>query len=278
MSDNPQGPSLFDPLPPGDSAGSTPRSASGGQTVEEQEVDRALHETQTESPAVEDMRIDPPRITLENLEIRDIDDTPQAVPQQILFEEPVDEEVVAAMEAEQPVDAPAKRKGLGALFGRGAERSTKAPLHRKAKPTLDPTPTQPQDPTQVPILARLTSGLLDFAAMLAVTLIALVGADLLGIAPRVRLLPGVLLFVLAFSFLYHVISLLFWGRTPGMASVGLIARDLSNLPLTAQQAAYRWLGSLATLLLAGIPMVVSWFTGRSLADSLAESVTLIEIS
>ena len=246
MSDDAQGPTLFDPLHPEDSADEVPDSQHRGET--------------SESDRLADMRIRPPRITLDSLEIRDIADRPLGTPQQILFEEPIEEDL--DVEAPSPTVDPdpelAKATARLRSHDHDAFEVAKPPVH--------------------PFLARLTSGLLDLAAMLAVALVALVGADLLGAIPNLRLLPGVLLFITAFSFLYHVISLLFWGRTPGMASVGLIARDLSGLPLTATQAVRRWLGSLGTVGLAGIPMLVSWFTGTSLADLLSRTEVLSEPS
>ncbi len=213
---------------------------------------------------------------------------PPIPPQQVLFDEPEDEvrddEPVTApnLEEESPEESPVEVEGFLFESEPPATEATAHPEDFGADSTdeseIEPEAEEIADPTAVPILSRLTSGLLDLAALLAVGLIALVIADLVGVSVGFRVLPALALFLLPFSFLYHVISLLFWGRTPGMASVGLVARDLSGLPLSAQQAARRWLGSLATILLAGIPMVVSWFTGRSLADSLAESVTLVDIS
>ena len=89
------------------------------------------------------------------------------------------------------------------------------------------------------------------------------------------LLPGVLLFVVVFSFVYHVFSLLFWGRTPGMTSSDLVTLDPSGESLTAWQSTLRWAGSLGTVLFAGLPMVVSWFTGLSLADLVSGSETKV---
>ena len=150
------------------------------------------------------------------------------------------------------------------------------------EPAEDPVETADGDlrrrhhPDRVSPLARLTSGLLDLAVALAVALVALVGSRLLGVEPRMALLPGVLLFVVTFSFVYHVFTLLFWGRTPGMASADLVTRDPSGQSLTAWQSTLRWAGSLGTVLLAGLPMIVSWFTGWSLADLVSGSETKVE--
>ncbi len=203
MSDKPTGPLLFDPLPDDDEL------------------------TEAAAPATE---VTPEPLPGPAVEVQ------RKRPQQILFEEPIDE----------PDDV-----AVGDL-------------------------SRPRDPDRVSPLARLTSGLLDLAAVLAVALAALVGARLLGVEPHLDLLPGVILFVVIFSFVYHVFALLFWGRTPGMASADLVTRDPSGKSLTARQSALRWAGSLGTVLLAGVPMVVSWFTGWSLADLVSGSETKVE--
>ncbi|MBZ0149688.1 MAG: branched-chain amino acid ABC transporter permease [Pseudorhodoplanes sp.] len=69
-----------------------------------------------------------------------------------------------------------------------------------------------------------------------------------------------------------VISLAFWGQTPGMAWVGLVARTVAGEPLSFGQTALRWAGSWltwATLGLAGL----SALSGRSLADRVSGSAT-----
>lgn len=164
-----------------------------------------------------------------------------ARPQQVLFEEPTEDQ------PEEGAAAPTRR-------------------HRRRQ----------TDPNRVTPLARLTAGLIDLAALLGVALLALLGSRLLGVETDLRLLPGVVLFVVIFSFAYHVFPLLFWGRTPGMATADLVTRDPSGKSLTAWQSTLRWAGSVGTVIFVGIPMIVSWFTGWSLADLVSGSETRVD--
>ena len=87
-------------------------------------------------------------------------------------------------------------------------------------------------------------------------------------------LAFLLLFFLPFSFLYQVFPLAFWGRTPGMARTGLVARGRDGRSLTFGQAGLRWLASVLTVLLLGLPVLSTQLTGRSLADRISDSQTL----
>lgn len=120
--------------------------------------------------------------------------------------------------------------------------------------------------------SRLIAGLTDFGFCLGV--LALLAAALwrMGIEPAVELLPALAVFLLAFSFLYQVLPLAFWGRTPGMALAGLRAAALDGRQLTFGQTARRWLGSVLTVVLAGLPLLFL-LTGRSLSDRLSGSRT-----
>jgi hypothetical protein len=99
------------------------------------------------------------------------------------------------------------------------------------------------------------------------------GALGLGVALDTSEVPAFALFGLVFSFLYTVVTLAFWGSTPGMAAVGLVARSGRDQPLSFGQTGLRWLAGLATVALCGLPLVVA-LTGRSLADRLSGSMTL----
>ncbi|NJL29066.1 MAG: hypothetical protein HC897_14870 [Thermoanaerobaculia bacterium] len=78
---------------------------------------------------------------------------------------------------------------------------------------------------------------------------------------------------LVFSFLYCVVPLAFWGRTPGMVMSHEIARSLDDQPLSFGQTILRWLGALITLALAGLPTLLALIGGRSLADQISGSKT-----
>jgi len=95
---------------------------------------------------------------------------------------------------------------------------------------------------------------------------------LFGLEPRLEDVPGLVIFLLSFSFLYTVVPLAFWGQTAGMAWAGIKATDRERRPLTFGQTALRWLSGLLCVALAGLPLLLS-FTRRSLADRLSGSDT-----
>jgi uncharacterized RDD family membrane protein YckC len=117
---------------------------------------------------------------------------------------------------------------------------------------------------------RLKAGLLDIAVIAAVLAVATFAAWALGATPTLARLPGLLLFTVSFSFLYTIVPLTFWSRTPGMSASDLVARAGSDTPLTIQQAIKRWLGGAVTLLLCGLPALLI-LTGRSVGDRFSHS-------
>ena len=119
---------------------------------------------------------------------------------------------------------------------------------------------------------RLGASLLDLAVMAGAAITLVGGAAVLGATPHLADWPLIAFPWLLFSFLYHVVSLAFWGRTPGMASMSLTARTLDDRPLSLSQAVRRWLATLATAALAGIPGLLA-LSGRSATDRLSQSVT-----
>lgn len=121
--------------------------------------------------------------------------------------------------------------------------------------------------------SRIAAGAADLLVHAAVGVGVLVGCRFLGVRPVLADWPAVALFLLSFSFLYTVVPLAFWGHTPGMAWAGLDARSRDGEALAFDQTARRWLGGIATLLLAGLPLLLS-FRGRSLSDLLSGSETL----
>lgn len=125
--------------------------------------------------------------------------------------------------------------------------------------------------------SRLAAGAADLLVHAAVVVGVLLGCRYLGVRPILADWPAVALFLLSFSFLYTVVPLAFWGHTPGMAWAGLDARSRDGEALAFDQTARRWLGAIATLLLAGLPLLLS-FRGRSLSDLLSGSETLSRAS
>lgn len=122
---------------------------------------------------------------------------------------------------------------------------------------------------------RLKAGLGDLTLLAAVGAVGALGARSLGGSLAPRDLPALATFLLAFSFLYCVISLAFWGQTPGMAWSGLVARTDETEPLSFGQTALRWLGSWLTWILLGLPalLALAGDRGRSLADRMSGSAT-----
>jgi len=139
-------------------------------------------------------------------------------------------------------------------------------------PVPRPAPRESSSPALAPLARRLRAALGDLAILLSVGAAAAVGATLLGARLGVESLPALLVFLLSFSFLYCVVSLAFWGQTPGMAWCGLIARSEETEPLSFGQTARRWLGHWLTWALLGLPGLLA-LSGRSLADRLSGSST-----
>ena len=135
----------------------------------------------------------------------------------------------------------------------------------------DREPDRTGTPPRVTLASRYLAGLADLAIHAGVAVLLLVGARLLGVAAGYDDWPALAVFLLAFSFLYSVLPLAFWGRTPGMAWAGLIARAPGGVSLTFCQTARRWLGSLATVALLGLPTLLAALGGRSLADLVSGS-------
>lgn len=161
------------------------------------------------------------------------------------------------------------------------EPETAPAAERQPPPVVPPVAVEAAPPAPAPrpadeppsLGARLRAGILDLGVLSALLIVILVGSRLLDVTVGPAAWPGVATFLLAFSFLYHVVPLAFWGHTPGMASVGLVARSAGGRPLTFGQTWLRWLGALLTLALAGLPLLLA-LTGRSLTDRISGSQTL----
>lgn len=138
-------------------------------------------------------------------------------------------------------------------------------------PEHDPGAWRAAGPARVTLASRFLAGLADLAIHAGVAVLLLLGARLLGVAAGYEDWPAVVLFLLVFSFLYSVLPLAFWGQTPGMAWAGLVARAPGGVGLTFGQTARRWLGSLITVALLGLPTLLAALGGRSLADAMSGS-------
>ncbi len=130
----------------------------------------------------------------------------------------------------------------------------------------EPTSSVPGVPT---FGQRLAGGGLDMAAHLVVLGFAITGSWWLGVPPSRLTLVPLALFSVGFSFIYHVLPLVFWGHTPGMARFGLVARSLDGGPLTIGQAVRRWLGALLSVATLGLSLTLG--RERTLSDRLSGS-------
>jgi uncharacterized RDD family membrane protein YckC len=171
------------------------------------------------------------------------------------------------------------------------ERDRPAVAERKRSPRPAPAAPEPEPdlgsildetgagmdpaggPTRAGVGSRLAAGAADLLVHAAVGVGLLLGCRSLGVRPALSDWPAVGLFLLAFSFLYTVVPLAFWGHTPGMAWAGLDARSRDGEPLAFDQTARRWLGGVVTSVLLGLPLLLA-LGGRSLSDFLSGSETL----
>ncbi|MFP3939062.1 MAG: RDD family protein [Thermoanaerobaculia bacterium] len=124
---------------------------------------------------------------------------------------------------------------------------------------------------EAPLSARYLAGLADLALHLGFGVALLFGARWLGADAGLADWPALLPVLAVFSFLYTVLTLAFWGQTPGMAWAGLVARAAGDRSLTFGQTLRRWLGGLLSAALLGLPTLLAAGGGRSLADRLSDS-------
>lgn len=211
--------------------------------------------TPDETPGLFDLPLDP--------EPHDDDLVAAATP--LVNELPIDELAVD----ELPVDEVISPDALSLFEENVAEEpvALEEPVdrqHSTARPSFAPAPVVP----------RLLAGLIDLGILLAVAISVWVGLHLLEVQVDSTAWPPLAIFLLSFSFLYYVFPLAFWGRTPGMSLVGLVARTPDNRPLTFGQTALRWLGTLGTAAGLGLPILLTLF-GDSFTDRVSGSRTLI---
>ena len=128
-----------------------------------------------------------------------------------------------------------------------------------------------------PFRARLFAGLVDLGVHVGAAALALGGARFMEVRPAPAQLPAFALLVLVFSLFYTVVPLAFWGKTPGMAAVGLACQAGDDLPLTFAEALRRWLAELVTVLALGLPGLLALGAARrSLADRWSGSELVVE--
>jgi len=191
-----------------------------------------------------------------------------------LFDLPLDGPVPPPRREPSPAAArPATAAGTGNRVEIGTAPARPVGLPR-GESRLDSLP-----PRWASLPARIAAGGADLAALGSAALAAAAGTRLLG-HPGPWPWPPFALFLLAFSFLYTVVPLAFWGQTPGMAWRGLVARSLDGDALSFGQTFRRWLGCVLTVAGAGLPLLLALLgdgasgAGRSLADRISGSRTL----
>src|SRR6185295_3289297 len=116
-----------------------------------------------------------------------------------------------------------------------------------------PVPAAAPEPPAARLLPRLRGDFADLVMLGVATLLAAIGALAMQAPVGVEQLPALALFLLAFSFLYCVVPLAFWGATPGMSWSGVVARTSPDEPLSFGQTTRRWLATWITWILAGLP-------------------------
>lgn len=176
----------------------------------------------------------------------------------------------------------------------GPEPKRSAPAERKRAPKPAPLAAEPlpQRPAPAPpppaaeeeeeeseavhgsagVGRRFAAGAADLLVHAAMGVVVLGGTYLMGVRPALSDWPAVLAFLLAFSFLYTVVPLAFWGHTLGMVWANLTSRNQDGEPLTFDQTARRWLGGVMTTATLGLPLLFAQ-GGRSLSDLLSGSAT-----
>ncbi|MEO8196684.1 MAG: RDD family protein [Thermoanaerobaculia bacterium] len=175
------------------------------------------------------------------------------------------------LDAAPPDNVPSPGPAYAAIPVAAARGPVPVPRPFEREDSALDSAVHPTAPTAA-ISRRLRAACGDLAILLAAGAVAAVGATLLGAHLGVASLPAMLVFLLSFSFLYCVVSLAFWGQTPGMAWSGLVARSEETEPLSFGQTALRWLGHWLTWALLGLPGLLA-LSGRSLADRLSGSST-----
>ncbi len=188
--------------------------------------------------------------------------------------EPRADQQAAEVSPEIEGEAEETNSELRSLFSESAEQ-IQEPIEEE--PDVESPVATPASPVAEAASAgvRLLASIVDLSIMLAMSISIWIGLVFLGVETGSSTWPGVVLFLLSFSFLYFVFPLAFWGRTPGMSLLGLIARTPQNQPLTFLQTVQRWLAALGTIAALGVPLALL-FSGDSLADRVSRSRTLVQ--
>jgi len=170
----------------------------------------------------------------------------------------------ASQEFEHIAAPPERRAADVPLAG-----TPRGPVGVPAPPVADFEPSR----ATASLGARLQATGGDLAILAAVLGVAALGVRALDAPLGAPQLAPLGLFLLAFSFLYSVIPLAFWGQTPGMIWAGVVARSEGGEALSFAQTTRRWAGTWLAWGTLGLLGLLG-LTGRSLADRWSRSELL----
>ena len=128
-------------------------------------------------------------------------------------------------------------------------------------------------PAAAPLSSRWAAAAADAAVVLLLTAAAILAARwATGRAPAAQGLVWAAAFLLFLSFFAVVPALMLFGRTVGMALAELSVRSESGASgIDAVAASRRWLGTLATGALAGLPLI--WTAANAQAPTPADRLS-----
>ena len=184
-----------------------------------------------------------------------------------LFDLPLVVDPEVANEADREVaDGSARARRANPEPERAPEQIDLPPAAELAE---GPEGTATGPPVAAHLASRLRAGIVDGALSVGALALVVVGASRMDVALDTTTWPGFLVPVAVFSILYTIFSIAFWGRTPGMAQAGLRLTNARDASPTVGQAAGRWLGTVLTFALLGLPALLALRDGQSLADRMS---------
>lgn len=134
-------------------------------------------------------------------------------------------------------------------------------------------PVAPRAGAVAPLRVRWSAAAADAATILSIGALAILGARLVtGSSPRLSGIAWAVAFLIYLSLFATVPALVLFGKTVGMALAELSVRSASaGSRLSAGAAFRRWLGSLATVAAAGLPLL--WTAGSPQAPTPADRLS-----
>lgn len=194
----------------------------------------------------------------------------QPAEESLLFDLPLDRKPATPEPA--PVEEEVEQPALPLAASEPAPAADDVPREPATRQANRAQPARATEPDAATLRLRAAAGLTDLGVCIAIVVVLLVALLAQGLRPELSDWPAGALFLLTFSFLYSVLPLAFWGRTPGMTLAGLRTSSADGRPLSFRQAVLNWLGSVLTVALAGLPLLLA-LGGRSLSDLISGAVT-----